>query len=447
MTQKSSKLSDASYADDACAQASTQLLLSLSDPLELTGFPPNFTIETTASLDELLVRIPADRGLAILCKVTPADYLRLIDMIKQCWRKNPYVKWVALLKSGHTSMLPHMADFGYYFYDYHHEPLDWPHIKDTLGHAHGMSQLAFDQGDAPQKSSKLVPPNNEHFQRQLEKLIPIDDVVLFSGKTGTGKSHSAHQLHLLQGKNTSSFIEVNCGALTETLIQSELFGHEKGAFTGATKTHIGFIERAQGGTLFLDEISELPKHLQALLLQFLDRRSIVRVGGEKSIKINTQIMAATNVNLSQAVKKGHFREDLYYRLSIYKVECQSLAENPEMIPKWANYFMATSGAAPDQSISQNCLLWMQNYHWPGNLREMHNRIKRALVFCETGVIEVENLGVTEATLPPKKTLQQLSKTELKSVITQHQNNLSAVAKALAVSRNTLYRWLKKHELH
>jgi transcriptional regulator with PAS, ATPase and Fis domain len=244
----------------------------------------------------------------------------------------------------------------------------------------------------------------------INNVAHTNTTVLIEGETGTGKEQVARAIHYASGRREGPLVAVNCAALPETLLESELFGHEKGAFTSAVGQRLGRFEMANGGTLFLDEVGDVPPTMQAKLLRVLQERRFERVGGMESIEVDVRVIAATNRSLLQLVTQGKFREDLYYRLNVVKIDLPPLRERLEDIPLLATHFAekyAPPGEAPKQ-IAPQAMEMLLSYHWPGNIRQLENAIERACVTSLDNVIEVKNLP-TELTIPaPSKPRFQVS---------------------------------------
>ncbi len=287
--------------------------------------------------------------------------------------------------------------------------------------------------------------------RQLRKLVakvaPTDSTVLLTGESGSGKEVLARTLHGMSLRSERPFVPINCGAISPELIESELFGHAKGAFTGANESHQGLFYYAQGGTLFLDEIGELPLSMQTKLLRVLEDRRIRPVGSTKEVDVDVRIVAATNVNLDVEVKRGRFRQDLYYRLQVMPIEMPPLRSRPEDIELLANYFIrvfAKKLRIDPLKISPDMLARLQAYEWPGNVRELRNFIERSLIL---GYFPKEdlplNLDLDErehtAEDPQNESLEQVEKTHILRVLNACSGNKSEAARRLGVSRKTLER--------
>ena len=287
--------------------------------------------------------------------------------------------------------------------------------------------------------------------RQLRKLVakvaPTDSTVLLTGESGSGKEVLARTLHGMSLRSERPFVPINCGAISPELIESELFGHAKGAFTGANESHQGLFYYAQGGTLFLDEIGELPLSMQTKLLRVLEDRRIRPVGSTKEVDVDVRIVAATNVNLDVEVKRGRFRQDLYYRLQVMPIEMPPLRSRPEDIELLANYFIkvfAKKLRIDALKISPDMLARLQAYEWPGNVRELRNFIERSLIL---GYFPKEDLPLnldldereTDAVDTQDESLEQVEKTHILRVLNACGGNKSEAARRLGVSRKTLER--------
>ncbi|NWL21248.1 sigma-54 interaction domain-containing protein [Pseudomonas umsongensis] len=240
-------------------------------------------------------------------------------------------------------------------------------------------------------------PKSQALLAHLQQVAPSDASVLIIGETGTGKELVARHIHNLSARRNRPFVAVNCGAFSESLVEAELFGHEKGAFTGALSAKAGWFEEADGGTLFLDEIGDLPMAIQVKLLRVLQEREVVRLGSRKSIPINVRVLAATNVQLEKAINAGHFREDLYYRLDVVSLDLSPLRDRPgDILPLTRHFINAYSQRLGygDITISKEAELKLRSYSWPGNIRELENVIHHTLLICRNGVIERDDLRLS-----------------------------------------------------
>jgi Nif-specific regulatory protein len=292
----------------------------------------------------------------------------------------------------------------------------------------------------------------------IAKVAPTDSSVLLSGESGTGKELAARAIHKNSKRAEKAFMGVNCAALAESLLESELFGHEKGSFTGALVQKKGRLEIADGGTVFLDEIGELSPALQVKLLRVLQEREFERVGGTRSIKVDIRLITATNKNLEEAVSQGTFRQDLYYRLNVVSLEMPPLRDRPDDIPLLANYFAAKYSEKCNRrvvGISSEAQARLRNYDWPGNVRELENAIERAVVLGTTEQILLEDLpeSVLEsepATMEPATkyhdAVAQTKKQVILSAMQQMKGNYTEAAKLLGVHPNYLHRLIRNLNL-
>ena len=298
--------------------------------------------------------------------------------------------------------------------------------------------------------------------RQVHELIQqaaeSDITVLIQGESGTGKEMVAKSFHFSSVRQAGPFVAVNCAALPDTLIESELFGHEKGAFTGATQRRIGAFERADGGTIFLDEISEMTPGAQAKLLRVLQEREIQRIGGSGTRPVDVRVIAATNTNLDDAIQKGEVRRDLFYRLAVFPIAIPPLRERREDIPVLANHFLKKYAERAKHSIggiSNAAVRLLLQYDWPGNVRELENAIERAVLLETTAVLQVGNLPPELLRLPVSEDspggdailpLETVERRALVHALEVSQDNVARAARGLGINRATLYRKLKKYGL-
>jgi two-component system NtrC family response regulator len=285
----------------------------------------------------------------------------------------------------------------------------------------------------------------------IRRVATTDVPVLIVGESGTGKELTARAIHRLSDRKDGSFVAINCGAIPENLLESELFGHEKGAFTNAHMQRKGRIEGAQGGTLFLDEIGELPLALQVKLLRFLQERVIERVGGREEIPINARVLAATNIDLKKAMSEGRFREDLYYRLGVVVLTVPPLRGRGGDTILLANLFLQRYAAENKKKavkFSQAALHALENHSWPGNIRELENRIKRSVIMTEGNQITPAHLELAEPTDPYsgkrlKEAREVLERELVQRALARTKGNLTQAAAELGISRPTLYELMEK----
>ncbi|MBV7481089.1 sigma-54 dependent transcriptional regulator [Pseudomonas sp. PDM31] len=408
-------------------------------------------------VDSCSLENAADRSCDVgLIRLQPY-HLERPDAVKELISRSG-TEWIAVLNQ-EVLRLQNVGDFVCeWFFDFHTLPFDVARVQVTLGRAYGMARLRG-QGtvhvDQPEHELLGDSKPIRELRKLLSKLAPTESPVLIRGESGTGKELVARTLHRQSQRHSKPFVAINCGAIPEHLIQSELFGHEKGAFTGAHQRKVGRIEAAHGGTLFLDEIGDLPLELQANLLRFLQEKHIERVGGSQPIPVDVRVLAATHVDLESAIQKRRFREDLYYRLNVLQVVTAPLRERHGDLLVLANHFSHfyshETGRRP-RSFSEDALIAMGKHDWPGNVRELANRVRRGLVLAEGRQIEARDLGLIsqQAITAPMGTLEdyktRAERQALCDVLSRHSDNLSVAAKVLGVSRPTFYRLLHKHQI-
>ncbi len=345
-----------------------------------------------------------------------------------------------------------------HLFDHHSTPVDTARLAMTLGHADGHAALrgAVSSPDALARDASLIgdSPATLELRRQIRRVAKVDAAVLVSGESGSGKELATQAIHRQSSRAGGPFVPVNCGAIQATLIQSELFGHAKGAFTGATSEGRGLIETANGGTIFLDEIGDLSSDLQINLLRFLQEKTINRVGSTKSIHVDARVIAATHVDLEKAVAAGTFREDLFYRLNVVPLHVPPLRERRTDVPMLAEHFFhkfASERAPQLKGFSRRAITALSEHDWPGNVRELINRVRRAMVMSEGRLISPVDLGLEErAAIPGWDALDEARTRAERAAISlslQHAGrNVTEAARQLGVSRMTLYRLMAKHGL-
>ncbi|RJQ44087.1 MAG: sigma-54-dependent Fis family transcriptional regulator [Nitrospiraceae bacterium] len=345
-------------------------------------------------------------------------------------------------------------------YDYLTKPYKLEELSIVIGRAYEQRKLSLENQLLQKELARRESPddfvgNSLKFRQVLkliDKIAPTDSTVLITGESGTGKELVAHYLWKKSRRNDRVFIAVNCSTLSENLVESELFGHEKGAFTNAVNVKNGLVETADGGTLFLDEISEVPVALQTKLLRFLDSGEFRRVGANKNLKAHVRIIAATNRDLNEAIAKGSFREDLFYRLNVINIDLPPLRERKEDIKPLAEYFIKKYGRKISKAINainRDAEEALIAYDWPGNVRELENVIERAVILCENDVITRESLAVNGAvpqqgsrhTFPQ---LQEIEKDHILMALKKTGGNQTKASKMLGLDRKTLYLKLKRY---
>jgi two-component system NtrC family response regulator len=343
-------------------------------------------------------------------------------------------------------------------YDFFYKPIQLDELKVVLRRAFHLSQLEQEQRALHKRLSGDTFEGMLGTSRKMQDVFSVirkvsttDAPILIMGESGTGKELVAGAIHRLSTRQANPFIVINCSAIPENLLESELFGHEKGAFTGAHVQRKGRFEMAEGGTLFLDEIGELPLLLQVKLLRFLQERVVERVGGREQIEVDTRVIAATNRDLKEAMKEGNFREDLYYRLGVIFISLPSLREREGDIILMAKAFLdryADENQKRIRGFTGYAIDAIEQYAWPGNVRELENRIKRAVIMSEGRKLTPEDLELTAPrqkyeTMGLKEARETLEKELIIKALARNSGNLTKAATDLGVSRPTLYDLMEK----
>ena len=347
-------------------------------------------------------------------------------------------------------------------FDFIVKPWDNEKLIEVLTAARDKARKAMKRdggkADAPMTDSPMFWGSSKPMaviQKTVQKIAPTDATVLITGENGTGKDVLAREIHARSLRSDKPMVAVDAGAITETLFESELFGHVKGAFTDAHTDHMGKFEQADGGTLFLDEIGNIPLHLQAKLLRVIQNRSVVRVGGSQAVPVNIRLICATNMDLEQLVRDGRFREDLYYRINTVHIALPPLRERKEDIVPLAERFIAQYAQKyhrPVSGLDESARLALEGGRWSGNIRELQNVIEKAVILSEGTLLEAKDIQMeqSKAGIPAAGTLKALSDAEeerlVREAVLRCNGNISAAAKALGISRPTLYAKMKKYGL-
>jgi len=349
-------------------------------------------------------------------------------------------------------------------FDFVEKPLDPARLKVILQRAlekketlHEMQVLRrrLGQVDAGVGLVGSSPPMRKAMEL-VEKVAPSKASVVITGQSGTGKEMVARAIHQLSPRRDRPFIAINCSAIPATLIESEMFGHERGAFTGADQRRLGAWELADGGTLFLDEVGEIPIELQAKFLRVLEEERLRRLGGKSEIMVDVRVISATNRDLKEEIKACRFREDLYFRLNVFHINLAPLKERREDIPVLVQHFIdrfSRDAGKKLQGVSQQGMKLLTDYAWPGNIRELRNTLERAVILCGTGAIDPEHLpselaaGGGESAylkLPYGLPLREIEKEYILATLSRLQNNKARTAQALGISEKTLYNKLYRY---
>lgn len=428
------------------------------------GVDPHFQIETATSGDEALARLesfPADIVFADM-NMPLMDGVELLTEIKD---RYPQIFVIMLTGDDATSQVVKAMKAG--AYDYLLKPMDLEMVKRSIQTVQ-EHKAAVQEGRSARCSQgenfcfeNIIGQDRKMFEiyEQISQVAQSMATVLITGESGTGKELIAAAIHAKSPRKHKPFIQINCAALAEGLISSELFGHEKGAFTGAITRKKGFFEQASGGTLFLDEIGDISPTTQVSLLRILELGTFQRVGGSETIKADVRLICATNRDLAAAAREKLFREDLYYRLNVVSLQAPPLRDRKSDIPLLANYFLerfSTINNKQIEGISRDAMELLCAYDWPGNCRELANIIEHAVVFCREKSLNRELLPVqiqpASATITPASntTMPTLAEAEcalIRKALEDSNWNLKMAAETLDIARGTLYSKIEKYHLH
>jgi len=346
-------------------------------------------------------------------------------------------------------------------YDFYQKPIDIDVLQLIVARAERIFDLEAEnrrllEATAASPIDGIIASSPEMLRvlRNIEKMAPTDVAVLLRGESGTGKELIARAVHKLSARAREPFVPINCAAIPETLLESELFGHEKGAFTGALKQTIGRIESADRGTLFLDEIGDVPLPMQVKLLRFLQDQVVERIGGRHPVQVDVRIVCATNQDLNLMMAEGRFREDLYYRLNEVTVQVPPLRERAADVVVLASFFLSRFAAEYGRlarGFSATALAALKDHPWPGNVRELENRVKRAMVMTDGPLLSAADLGLTAPgedtqSLTIRDARARAEREVLQLALAQAGSNLSKAAKLLGISRPTLYDLMQQHRI-
>ncbi len=371
----------------------------------------------------------------------------------------PYTKVIVVTGNGdQENALTAIAQGAYDFYE---KPVDTDTLKLLVDRAFNIAELEAENrrlqnkvAESPLDGIVAASEGMLAVCRMIEKVAPTDVTTLLLGESGTGKELLSRALHRLSPRGDGNFVAINCAAIPENLLESELFGHEKGAFTGAHKQTIGKVEVANGGTLFLDEIGDMPMPLQAKMLRFLQERVIERVGGRKEIPVDVRVVCATNQNPEILIQEGRFREDLFYRVSEITINIPPLRDREEgrlilartLLQKYAKLQKRAINGFADDAVAA-----IESYSWPGNVRELENKIKGAVIMADGKMVTAMDLGLTEGeddgdTLNLREVRQVAESKAIRVALTRSYGNISKAAELLGITRPTLYDLLNKYGL-
>ncbi len=419
---------------------------------------------------EVLVASDREQALAQLRRFEPAVVIQDLGLppdaegvsegmrtLKEILSLAPHTRVIVI--TGNADHDNAMRAVSYGAYDFYQKPLEPDVLRLIVSRAYRLHELEAQNrqlqlGQLRSPFEGMVATDDAMLKvcRMIEKVSPADVSVLILGESGTGKELIARAVHSQSGRNGGRFVAINCAAIPETLLESELFGYEKGAFTGAAKQTLGKIEVASGGTLFLDEIGDMPLALQAKLLRFLQDRVIERIGGRQEIPVNVRVVCATNKDLQQLISEQKFREDLYFRISEVTIKVPPLRERPGGPAVLAHAMLRKFNGAqgrPKRGFTEQAVAALEAYRWPGNVRELENKVKAAIIMAEGALLTPEDLGLRDANdNPPIFNLKEVRTRAERQAITQAlaicDNNVSHAAELLGVSRPTLYDLMAKY---
>lgn len=425
-----------------------------------------YTVEEAADGDEAVEKVHAKAFDAVLTDVRMGK-VNGIEAMKQILSYNPSLP--VILMTAYSSVETAVDALRIGAYDYLIKPLDFDALKETLNKAIEHSRLGVENRELRRQfseenaSTEILgrSPAITSMLSMIRTVAPTEATVLITGESGTGKELVARALHAQSLRKDEPLVTVNCAALAETLLESELFGHEKGAFTGADKRREGRFKQADRGTLFLDEIGEMPIGVQAKLLRALQQGEIQRVGSDKSEHVDVRVIAATNRDLRKEVEERRFREDLYFRLNVISLEVPPLRQRKEDIPLLAAHFLSHYAERNHKNVkgfSAQCMDMLLHYDWPGNVRELQNAVERAVILCTGEYVTGPELPVNIAKLAaealPKSTdissslaglpLEEVERRAIEETLRETGDNKSAAARKLGITRATLHKKLRKY---
>ncbi len=450
--------------------AKPKLLIVEDDPglqAQLKWAYPDFTViiagDRASALTALRSEEPAVVTLDLGLPPHPDGTTEGFAVLDEIMALKPDTK--VIVASGHGARESALLAIAKGAYDFYQKPVDIEALGLIVRRAfqlHAIEaenrQLASRSDDGNKVLGRLITsaPEMVRVARTIERVANTSVSVMLLGASGTGKELLARGLHEASDRRGGAFVAINCAAIPENLLESELFGHEKGAFTGAVKTTEGKIEQAGGGTLFLDEVGDIPLLLQVKLLRFLQERVIERIGSRKSIAVDTRIVCATHQDLEAMIAENRFREDLFYRLAEIVVKIPSLAERPGDATLLAKVFLSQFAREMNPSVkgfAADALAAIDSWPWPGNVRELENRVKRAVIMTDGKLVGAADLDLTEpdhalSQALNLKTAREVSDRKvIRHALARSEGNISNTAKLLGISRPTLYDLLKQYDMH
>lgn len=430
-------------------------LLTEQLPLVVAADQTIHYFKSVPAAQKMLARDHCSVGLVVLDVLTPA----LQEEVERMIANAPMTEWIGIVSPDSLASRDFQTFILNAFHDFHTLPIEPRRLAMSVGHACGKARmrqaLVCENDEAGRFGICGISPVMVKFFRQLDKVLGTELPVLLGGESGTGKELVARAIHNYSLRSSKPFVVVNCGAIPINLIQSELFGHEKGAFTGAAQRKIGSIEAANGGVLFLDEIGDLPLAMQVNLLRVLQEQAITRLGSTQSIPVDFRLVAATHVDLQEAIRDGRFREDLFYRLNVIHMQLPPLRERVGDVRLLAERvlrnFSSGSTRRKVSGFTAEAIGAMELFNWPGNVRELINRVHRAVVMSDSKLITAADLGLANFVQESQGVTLDAARASferdiIESSLRANGNNVSKAAQQLGVSRVTLYRGINKFNI-
>ncbi len=431
--------------------------LSVRDSLAKWFAEEGYEVAAAESANEALTRV-AEQSFDVALvdiKMRGTDGIELQRRLHEI-----YPDMLVIIMTGYASVETAVAALKNGAYDYVNKPLDPDEIAHIVAKAISHRRTQQENVRLKETVAEIARPSDiigqsaamKHVFDAIETVAPTDATVLVTGESGTGKELVARAIHSGSARRFHPLVVIHCGALTETLLESELFGHEKGAFTGAQYRKKGKFEIAEGGTVFLDEIGDISLKTQTDLLRVLQEREIVRVGGNQTIKVDFRIVAATNKDLEQLIEEGKFRPDLYYRLNVFHIELPPLRERREDIPVLVDHFVRKFSSEMGKRItrvSPAAMNGLQQYNWPGNVRELENAVERAMVVAQEPELREQDFALKAKNgaglgIGDVRSLEDVEKAHILRVLDECSGNQTRTAEALGIDRVTLHHKLKKY---
>ena len=425
------------------------------------AFSKDLTCYSAGGADEALDVFRREKPQVVALDITLSPYEGAVDgltLLTEILSIAPETK--VIMVTGDTDTSTALQAIGRGAFDYYQKPIELDELRVVVQRALYLQKLERENKRLADELARQSPSSamlGEGAAMQevfglIRTVAPSDYAVLLTGESGTGKELAARAIHEASPRVSGPFVPINCGAIPEKLLESELFGHEKGAFTDAVAQKRGKFEVANGGTLFLDEVGELPTPLQVKLLRFLQDQKIERLGSTRQVEINVRVISATNRDLEECVKEGSFREDLFYRISVINIHMPPLRDRGDDILLLAHTFVQTVAREQNRegiSLSVQAESALRRFRWPGNVRELENRIRRAVLLSSGQVIRPADLGLDDKTAPAQALSDIRDEAEKQAIVdtlARHQGNVTRAARELGVSRTTLYGLLRKHQV-